>query len=117
MKCACIIKTSPALSICTCVCAERLTTTHLWHVKSAIWDARAKWRRIGEALGLTSGTMDTIYGSDDDCMHEVVKMWIHTGKATMSKLLKALEETTVARGDIAKDIREARRKTGSKYCC
>ena len=45
-------------------------------VKSALWDARAKWKNIGSCIGVDDGTLDTIKGKDDDCFGEMLKNWL-----------------------------------------
>ena len=79
---------------------------HLKPLKRAIWEARAKWPVIGRALpGISEGTMLAIHDKDDgDCLHRVLSLWIHSGKATISDLLQALADETVKRNDIKNEI-------------
>lgn len=80
---------------------------HLKHVKLAILAAASKWKDIGRALDLTDDHVKTLdHGPDDkECLHRALSAWIHTGKATVYDLLKALEDPTVERRDIANQIR------------
>lgn len=86
--------------------------THLKPVKEAIWDARSKWRDIGRLLpGLTEGTIATIHDLDDnESLHKVLSLWMHSGNAMIQDILKALEHVTVSRVDIAKKIRALKGK-------
>ena len=79
---------------------------HLKPLKLAIWEARAKWPVIGRALsGISEGTMLAIHDKDDgECLNEVLSEWIHTGKATIRDLLRALADKTVKRNDITNEI-------------
>ena len=80
--------------------------THLQTVKRAIWEARAEWKAIGRALGLSEGTVDSIKEpNDDESLHVVIKKWLQTDNATFQDLINALEDPTVARNDIANDVR------------
>ena len=79
---------------------------HLQSVNRAVLEARAEWKKIGRALGMSEGIIKSIRDPDDgECLHEVLTKWIHTGKATIYDLLEALDDPTVARADIAKRIR------------
>ena len=79
---------------------------HLQHVKKAVWEARPQWKDVGRSLGMNDGTICSIHDSDDgECLHKVLSLWIHSGKATIYDFLKALEDKTVGRHDIAHEIR------------
>ena len=45
-------------------------------VKSALWNARAKWRNTGSCIGVDEGTLDTMKGKDDDCFGEMLNNWL-----------------------------------------
>ena len=45
-------------------------------VKSALWNARAKWKDIGRCIGVDEGTLDTMKGKDSDCFGEMLKNWL-----------------------------------------
>ena len=86
--------------------------THLSYIKNAISEAREKWRDIGRALGLSEGTIQsihrqTIYNSNES-LHQVLSLWMYTGKATTQHLLEALEDPAVRRTDIANHMRDLR---------
>lgn len=72
-----------------------------------MWEARSQWRDIGRALDLSEGTISAIHEYDDgECLTIVIKLWMHLGKATLHTLLKALEDKSVSRYDIANEIRK-----------
>ena len=82
---------------------------HLMPIKEAVWDARSQWKDIGRKLGLKSGDIRAIHDpSDGECLHEVLSQWMHTGKATINVLLKALESKIIDRLDIARETRSLR---------
>ena len=84
---------------------------HLRHVKRAVWEARTQWKNIGRSLRLSEGTIQSIHGADDgECLHIVLSIWMQTGRATINDLLDALEDVTVARHDIALNIRALKGK-------
>ena len=86
-------------------------TDHLTHVKRAVWQARTQWKEIGRSLELSEGTIQSIHEPDDgECLHAVLSRWMKTGQATISDLLKALEDRTIARHDIAHHIRALKGK-------
>ena len=79
--------------------------THLQPVYTAIYEARSKWKNIGRSLKVPGGTIASIHDPDDgECLHAVLTSWIQTGKAVTKDLLGALENKTVGRQDIAKEI-------------
>ena len=73
--------------------------------KSALWDARAKWRDIGRWIGVDEGTLDTIKGKDDgENLNDVLSRWlrgVHNPKEKNSKprtwytLIEALRNRVV----------------------
>ena len=86
-------------------CTVLNVDSHLMLLKEAIWDARAKWRDIGLKLKVSEGDLATIHGrTDADCLHEVLVHWMHTGRARIDDLLKALESKVIGHSDIAKEI-------------
>ena len=75
-------------------------------MKGYIWEARAQWKNIGRTLGLSEGTVCSIHeSSDGESLHQILTHWIHAGNATVQDLLKALEDPTVDRRDIAHELR------------
>ena len=75
-------------------------------MKSTVFKARSQWKAISRAIGLTEDTIDSIHDQDDgECLHKVLSVWMHSGGATIHGLLDALEDITVARHDIAHNIR------------
>ena len=74
---------------------------------TAVYEARSKWRNIGRSLRVSAGTIASIRDPDDgECLHAVLTSWIQTGDAVIQDLLRALENITVGREDIAIKIRE-----------
>ncbi len=58
-------------------------------------------------MGLTEGDVDAIDANHqkvEDKYGDVLKMWMHTGKAKTDQLIDALRSPIVNRGDIAKNI-------------
>ena len=79
--------------------------THLQPVRHAIWKARSLWKEIGRALGISDDIIRTIHCENDgECLNEVLSLWIHSDKATISDLLRALAKKTVDRNDIKNKI-------------
>ena len=84
---------------------------HLIHVKSAVWEAQARWKEIGRSLGLREGAIRSIHQTrHGECLHAVLSLWMQTGQATINDLLEALENRTVARNDIAHKLRALKGK-------
>lgn len=76
-------------------------------VRTDVWEARSQWRDTGRALNLTEGTISAVHEPDDgESLTVVIKLWMHSGKATTHTLLKALEDNSVARCDIANKLRK-----------
>ena len=86
---------------------------HLMLIKEAIWEVRSKWKDIGRKLSSTEGDIDAIHEHNDgECLHQVLSQWIHTGRATINDLLKALENKMIGRPDI---VREMHLLIGTEY--
>ena len=79
--------------------------THLHHVRNALLEAASQWRDIGQALDIAPGTLNSIRGEDIQCLNEMLTKWMHGGEATMDQLLEALEDPSVQRGDIVRQIK------------
>ena len=65
------------------------------------WDYRAKWKMIGIELQIGMGTIDSIDKSQrgvDDCLIEVIKVWLHGKTATVSAMSAALKSKCVGGG-------------------
>ncbi len=80
---------------------------HLRHIINATWEARSKWKMIGRELGLTEGDIEAIntnYHNVEDKYEDVLKKWMHTGKAKTNQLIDALRSLTVSKDDIADEI-------------
>ena len=83
---------------------DNLKIDDLKDVKSALWDARAKWRNIGSCIGVDEGTLDTMKGKDDDCLNDVLSHWLrgaynpkekNSKPRTWRTLIEALRDKTV----------------------
>jgi hypothetical protein len=54
-----------------------LKIVDLKDTKSALWNARAKWRDIGTCIGVDEGTLDTMNGKDPgDSLSGVLNHWL-----------------------------------------
>ena len=98
-------------------------TDHLLTLTEVVWDTRVKWRDIGRALRVSSDVLDEVivdqYLRDDgQRMERVLVEWLHTGKATVHQLLRAFEDKSVRRHDIAMEIRsrEGKDRTAIGLC-
>ena len=89
---------------------------HLGPLRGAVFQAAHKWKDIGRALpGVTEGYIRSIRSSEDsECLNDVLSKWINTGRAKTTDLLKALEEPTVSRTDIANKIRDLKGEERAK---
>ena len=95
-------------------------------VKSALWDARAKWRDIGRCIGVDEGTLDTMKGKDGDCLSSILSHWlkgVHNPKEKNSKprtwctLIEALRNRVVNEEAMASKLkREKYPDTNSGTC-
>ena len=81
---------------------------HLLHVKNALLETAWRWRDIGQALHISEGTLESIrkLHNDKDRLDEVLSKWMHSGEATIDRLLEALVDPSVDRNDIAIKIRD-----------
>ncbi len=73
-----------------------------------MFEARAKWRRIGLELDLTDGDLEAInsdYRNHDDQLEQVLAKWLRGGEATWSQLTEALYSVPVGETALAKQIR------------
>ena len=72
--------------------------------------AAAKWYNLGLALGVRSGRLDAIkvdYGTVDDNLREMLKAWLSTAdRPTWEQVATALESRPVAKGSLARGVRE-----------
>ena len=94
----------------------RLKISDLQLVKSELWDARAKWRNLGEALMVSASSVDCIgiqqRDSPDNCLREMLAEWLRgVGEPprTWTSIIAALRTPSVDLGAIADDIEQ-------KYC-
>ena len=81
-------------------------------MKGYIWEARAQWKNIGRALGISEGTICSIHADDGESLHQILTHWMHAGNATIQDLLTALEDPTVGRRDISNKLRSRKGMTG-----
>ena len=89
----------------------RLRITDLQKVQSDLWNARTRWRNLGDALGIHASSIDTIAMKhrDDpvDCFREMLSEWLRGGSTpprTWNTIVAALKTDTVDLGSIADEI-------------
>ncbi len=93
---------------CTAIASDCLNQSDLKQVYNAVFEARAKWRRIGLQLELTHGDLEAIdshYRNPDDQLEEVLAKWLKGGEATWRQLTEALYSVPVGETALAKQIR------------
>ena len=89
----------------------RLNEKDLNTVRSAVWDARAKYYFIGLELGLNPSDLDTIrrryQGDPDDSLPAVLQIFLTRAHPppTWIDLARALESPGVGYGALAEKIR------------
>ena len=84
----------------------------LKEVINAVYEVRAKWRRIGIQLNLTPGTLDAIeieHSLVSDRFEKVLSDWLRAGSASWENLVIALWSTPVGEIKLAKQL-------GQKHC-
>ena len=97
------------------VCTELepyLSSDSLRVVYNELFEARAKWRRIGLELNLTSGTLDAIEQRNavpGDRLERVLIEWLNKETATWRELVGALYSVPVGETKLAKQLEQ-------KYC-
>ncbi len=100
------------LPFCTGIASGCLNRSDLKQVYKVVYDARAKWRRIGLELELTHGDLEAIdlrYRNPADQLEQVLAEWLKGGEATWRQLMEALYSVPVGETDLAKQI-------GMKHC-
>lgn len=78
-------------------------------IYKAIYNARAKWRRIGMELGLSTGDLDAIscrHSNPEDQLERALFIWVNKGKGTWAQLVEALYSKTVGEAVLAQIIAE-----------
>ena len=92
----------PLISFCILLHAtEHLGIHNMREVLDFFWDYRSKWKLIGIGLGIDSGTLDSINkneGDVEDCLIELIKVWLRGKMATMSVMSAVLQSKPVAGG-------------------
>ena len=81
-------------------------------VYKEVYEASAKWRRIGLELNLTHGTLDAIEKRSPDPadqLERVLIKWLNKGTATWGELVKALFSIPVGEKELARSLEK-------KYC-
>ncbi len=74
-----------------------------------MFEARSKWYNLGLALGLDTGTLDSIdieHKKCENCLREVLKQRDNTKKLTREEIDQALRQTTVQINTLANEIQE-----------
>ena len=95
----------------TYVSSDRLKVTDLLLVQNELWDARTRWKDLGEALGMHPSSTDAIAIKHRDepssCFREMLTEWLRGGNdppRTWSTIAAALRTKTVDLGAIAEEI-------------
>ena len=86
-------------------------------VETALWDARTKWKNIGDALGIDAETLESIaamgHDNPDKCLRECLSKWLRGGSETSAAqrqprswhiIVSALRTQPVNRESIANTI-------------
>ena len=83
-----------------------LTMDDFTTVRKVLYDARDKWEKIGEEIGLTRSDLKHLTGDHYTKLGEVVEKWLQRRqlKPTWNALATALREKTVDRPDLADEI-------------
>ena len=90
------------------IASDCLNQSDLKQVYKAVFDARAKWRRIGLELELAHGDLEAIdsrYRNPEDQLEQVLAKWLNRGEATWRQLSEALYSVPVGETALAKQIR------------
>ena len=84
-------------------------------IMSALWDARAKWTKIGRCIGVDEGTLDTIKNGKDDYCIEMLKYWLrgvynpdkkNSKPRTWRTLIEALQDKMVSEEAMAVKLKK-----------
>ena len=97
------------MSVFTVSC---LSSNDLRGVFNEVYEARAKWRRIGLELNLTHGTLDAIEKRSPDPADQLERVlieWLNNGMATWEELVKVLFSIPVGETELARSLEK-------KYC-
>ena len=89
-----------------------LSSDNLRVVYKELFEARAKWRRIGLELNLTPGTLDAIEQRNaipGDRLERVLIEWLNKGTGTWRELVDALFSVPIGEINLAKQLEQ-------KYC-
>ena len=73
-----------------------------------MFEARAKWRRIGLELELAHGDLEAIdsrYRNPEDQLEQVLAKWLNRGEATWRQLSEALYSVPVGETALAEQVR------------
>ena len=86
-----------------------LSVDNLHDVQAEIYDVRADWKKLGLALKIPAGTLDTIKADSTEASLRFLKMlqvWLQTSgdKKTWQVLAEALGGDVVGRPDLKKKI-------------
>lgn len=87
---------------------HHLTADNIQEVRMKVWPARAKWYDIGIELGLPVGDLDAIERKNnhnpDECITDMLILWLRQSTATWETLIAALRQKTVGFGDLANSV-------------
>ena len=98
------------LITCTAIASDCLNQGDLRKVYKAVFNARAKWRRIGLELELTHSDLEAIatdsrHQNPEDQLEQVLAKWLNRGEATWRQLSEALYSVPVGETALAEQIR------------
>ncbi len=88
-----------------CYAVKILTINDFCTVVDATFEARGKWRQLGDRL-LSHHEVENIEGDNAKCLRAVLSVWLKNRKRspTWAKLLAALRHKTVGEEGVADDI-------------
>ena len=91
-----------------------MTIADIKDVLSALWDARAKWRNIGNCIGVDEGTLDTMKGKEPGkSLNGVMSHWLrglydpkdkNSKPRTWRTLINALQDKIVNEAAMADEL-------------
>ena len=90
-----------------------LTINDLDDVLEALWGARARWNDIGRKIGVDTGTLATMKGSDNDCLRDTLTHWLrgvykpdeqNSRPRTWCSLIEALRARAVNEAAMANEL-------------
>ena len=78
---------------------EHLGIENFRRVLDTFWHYRAKWKMIGIELHIDMGTLETIEKDNrkcEDCLIELIKVWLRGTKASFGAMSTVLQSSHIA---------------------